>query len=121
MSEFFGYVYILHDEYNCFRSVYPNFKQAYERLERLAKGNPIIDLCTDRDDSRTLRFEVIRLQGSYPHICKFTICRYLLNISDKDDIIPYHLVEEMIDKNKQREWQQKYGLLNDDIISGSQL
>lgn len=115
MSEFFGYIYILHDEHNCFRSAYPNFKQAYERLEQLAKGNPIIDLCTDSDDSRIMRFEVIRLQGSYPHICKFKICRYLLHIPNKDDIIPYHLIEEMIDKNKQREWQQKYSLLNDII------
>jgi len=109
---FQNYVYGIISSRGTSLGVYPNFKQAYERLENYSKHVvAIIDKGDRYDDEAT--FEVVRKSGKYYIYDTFTIHRMLLTIWPDDKLISPDMIRELEEQNKKH--GEFYKLLTDAI------
>lgn len=100
MITFQNYVYtIISKDVGTTLGTYQNFKRAYERLEQIAKGRPIID-CTTDEDAYTLRFEIY--DSKYKCVNKYIIVRDLLSIHDDESLVPVAMVRDIEEANKEK-------------------
>lgn len=107
------WIYRLTEDYGCgnMNRLYPNFKMAYEEIERRANGNPIID-CGDK--FRTTNFEILFIQNHNVNTRKFSITRELLTIFPKDEIISPAMIDAIKAENEKRD-PSNYRLISEVI------
>lgn len=106
---FQAYIYILEQDYGCGKMTYsyPNFKKAYEQMEKWEDGNTIIDCGQNGSVSS---FEAIRF-SEYSNIFthKYTITRNLLTIFPEDKIVTPSMICK-IEKENEKAVSSKYKL-----------
>lgn len=92
MNIFQNHVYtVVHQNTNCTLGTYPNFKEAYERIEEYANGATIYDIDDGFECSR-VNFEIIKWNplswgGGYFSVAKYTIYENLLTIFPEDIVV----------------------------------
>ena len=95
---------------------YPNFKQAYERIEETIKGRYdfLIDL-NIKDDTDDYTFEAIKITptryGRHVESRRCTIMRSLLTVYNESETVSYDTVEQMLKALKKD--SKKYKLVGD--------
>lgn len=103
---------IICENTKCSMGCYPNFQKAYERLEELAKGNPIVD-CGDNQFGNSCLFEIIDIKkckyGMTVNHDKYRIYRNLLTIREDDELVTLSLTMKLQKENKMRQ-KSKYKL-----------
>lgn len=95
------WVYNLTEDGGCWKvqDIYPNFKRAYEEIEKQANGNTIIDC---GDNHRTSSFEIFSQEERRVIPRKFSITRELLTIWPDDELIYPKMIDEALEANKKR-------------------
>lgn len=109
----YHYAYILYEKSGYHWGIYQNFKKAYERLEELAKGNPIVD-CGDDFINTSAVFNVIKITRHGKSIQiktdEYHILQVCLTIDDNDIVVTAKMLNKLHDENKERSRNSKYRL-----------
>ena len=110
---FHSYVYTLvSDDVGCTLGTYPNFKQAYERLEEITNGKVIYDCC-DKSNIN-LKFEAIEVVGTsfgrIVRVNKYSIYRNLLHVENDNELVSFSMADKLEKEFERKTKNAKYKL-----------
>ena len=93
---------IVHEGTKCSLGCFPNFKKAYERIEKLAKGGAIID-CGNDCYNLEAYFSVVNTKkndfGMYITVDRYVVYMSALTICTTDEIVPLSLFIQQEEEN----------------------
>lgn len=106
---FQNYVYtVVNKGSNISFGTFPNFKKAYERIEKFEKGSSIIDCGSEYDDE--VHFQVIKINKGCIYTKEYVVYRNLLTIYEDDQLVSTNMVYKLTEENETRSGNSKYAL-----------
>ena len=118
MNIFQNHVYtVIHQGINCILGTYPNFKEAYERIEEYVGGATLYDLDAGEFKCSRVNFETRKwcpfsFGGGYFQIDKFTIHESLLTIFPDDIVVStemFSALEKAMKEEKRKNTKYRLG------------
>lgn len=118
MNIFQNHVYtVIHQGTNCTLGTYPNFKEAYERIESYVDGATLYDLDNYEFECSRVNFETVKWcplpwGGGYFKIDKFTIHESLLTICPDDLVVStemFDYLKKVMKEEKRKNTKYRLG------------